>query len=200
MKKRPSKWALILAPIFLIGLIVLGKRQQPTFSADTFLEAKVAGVVQDDSDSYHTIILVEKKDFPKLLGAAPSKAIFITVGEREGQAILMALGNQKFVRPLTHELASIILNRFDIHIKGIYIHSMQKETYFARLELEGKKSHFSFDCRPSDGIALAVRAKAPIWIGRKVFSETAIAIPHLPKHRPSQAPKSENPEKPKTET
>jgi len=156
-----------------------------------YLLAEVAGVVGDEAGLHHTVILVRKGEAGR--GTVPEKALLITVGGMEGTAIAMAVAKKAYVRPLTHDLTSQILTRLESRVRGLYIHSLQKETFFARLELESRgDGPHSFDCRPSDGLALALRAEAPIWVDAKVFEKAALnltgkGIPKPPAKPPEAA-------------
>lgn len=137
-----------------------------------FTEARVLTVVHDASGGFG-VVLVEKQvsspDPGKTL-----KALVITVGPYEGQSIAMALGGGRFVRPLTHDLTLEIIRRLKAKVARVTIHSLQQETYFARLDLETEGGRITMDCRPSDGIALALRAEVPILVAPSLFQETQV--------------------------
>ena len=98
----------------------------------------------------------------KPIGAEVAVPIFI--GSLEAQAILIGLANHKMPRPLTHE------------ISRIEITELKEGTFYARLILNRDGTDVILDSRPSDCVALAVRAKCPIFIDEGVVDEAGIPI------------------------
>jgi len=77
-------------------------------------------------------------------------------------------------RPMTHELIDNVIDGLDAEILKLVINDMVNHTFYAELYLkraDGEIVHI--DCRPSDGIAMAVSAKAPIFVANHVFDLTA---------------------------
>ena len=144
--------------------------ERPT-RPEGFLEAEVAGIMGGPMGMHGAVILV-----PRMKGPA-TRVMAIVVGGTEGSSIQLALAHEHYPRPLTHDLLMTMAERFDAKVRALYIHSMQRDTYFARLETERGGKLYDFDCRPSDGIAIALRAGAPIWIKRDVFDRAAVNLP-----------------------
>ena len=92
------------------------------------------------------------------------RKIFIWVGLPEATAISMHLEGQDAPRPLTHDLIGTILTRVGARVERITITAMEKNTYYAELNLKIIDRVETIDCRPSDAIAVALRAEAPILI------------------------------------
>lgn len=92
------------------------------------------------------------------------RKIFIWIGLPEATAISMHLEGQDAPRPLTHDLIALILTRLGAGVKQVTITNMQKNTYYAELHVETGDHVETIDCRPSDAIAIALRAEAPILI------------------------------------
>ncbi|MCM8765006.1 MAG: bifunctional nuclease family protein, partial [Candidatus Omnitrophica bacterium] len=102
----------------------------------------------------------------------------IVIGLFEAQAILLILEKEDFPRPLTHDLLRSVIEKMNGKIKWLEIHSLKENTYYANLIIEtGTGSILKVDCRPSDGIALALRASAPIFA-----SETLMEPPGVVKY------------------
>jgi bifunctional DNase/RNase len=110
----------------------------------------------------------------KPIGAEVAVPIFI--GPLEAQAILIGLANHKMPRPLTHDLLLSTLQELDIKISRIEITELKEGTFYARLILNRDGSDVIMDSRPSDCVALAVRAKCPIFIDEGVVDEAGIPI------------------------
>lgn len=98
----------------------------------------------------------------------------VIIGFLEAQAILLAWKNIKPIRPLTADLLkSVIMEDFKAKIDEVVIDDLVNGTYLARIEIldkEGRK--ISRDARPSDAIALALRAAAPIKISSNLLAKT----------------------------
>ena len=92
------------------------------------------------------------------------RAVFIWVGPTEATSISMHLEGQKVRRPLAHDLILMVLNSLSAKVDCVVITDMQEDTYFADLKLNLHDREIALDCRPSDAIAVALRANAPIYI------------------------------------
>jgi bifunctional DNase/RNase len=92
------------------------------------------------------------------------RAVFIWVGMAEASAISMHLENQAARRPMTHDLILLVVNSLSAKVDHVVITDMQQDTYFADLKLNVSDRTVDLDCRPSDAIAVALRAGAPIFI------------------------------------
>jgi bifunctional DNase/RNase len=103
-------------------------------------------------------------------------AVPIFIGPLEAQAILIGLANHKMPRPLTHDLLLSTLSHLEVKISRIEITELKEGTFYARLVLNRNGADVSLDSRPSDCVALAVRAKCPIFIDEGVVDEAGIPI------------------------
>jgi hypothetical protein len=97
------------------------------------------------------------------------RAVFIWVGPTEATSISMHLEGQTVRRPMTHDLMLTALNSVSARVDCIIITDMQEETYFADLKLNLNDREIVLDCRPSDAIAIALRADAPIYIDNSLL-------------------------------
>jgi bifunctional DNase/RNase len=131
------------------------------------VEMKVAGVILD-SQSKHPIVMLRDME--------ERRALLIWIGEPEANAILMALEGIKPPRPMTHDLLQLVLGQLDTSLQRIAITDMRDSTFFAQLELEQNGKPLTIDCRPSDAIALALRAEAAIFVSEAVVEANAIPI------------------------
>jgi hypothetical protein len=110
----------------------------------------------------------------KPIGAEKTVPIFIA--QLEAQSILIGLGKIPMPRPLTHDLFINVMENLNIKFDRVEITHFKDKTYFARLILEQEGKKFTIDSRPSDGIALAVRVKCPIFIAESIVDEFGIAV------------------------
>jgi hypothetical protein len=109
----------------------------------------------------------------------------IWVGPYEAEAITVALQEVEMVRPLTHDLLKNIFAAFNAHITRVEIVKLQDDIFYGNIiaEVDGREMHI--DSRPSDAIAIAVRAHVPILVHASVM-DAAGQIPEqdLPESSP----------------
>ncbi|HOC02176.1 MAG: hypothetical protein BWX89_00689 [candidate division TA06 bacterium ADurb.Bin131] len=98
----------------------------------------------------------------------------IVIGLFEAQAILLTLEKEEFPRPLTHDLLKLVIDHLGGKIIRIEIHSLKENTYYANLIIEAGSQQIKIDCRPSDGIALALKASAPIFASEDLIENPDI--------------------------
>jgi uncharacterized protein len=101
----------------------------------------------------------------------------IWIGPAEASAIAMELAGMKFSRPLTHDLFGSIVGGLGGHITRALITRVQDNTYFAELVIQRGEEVFTVDARPSDSIAIALRANAELYAGDELFSEAGTETP-----------------------
>jgi len=95
----------------------------------------------------------------------------IWIGEAEARAIGVILAGEPLERPLTHDLILMLIKSLDAYVSGVSITSLKNNTFFAEIRLEttaGKQ--VLVDARPSDSIAVALRADAPIFVDEEVLA------------------------------
>jgi len=98
----------------------------------------------------------------------------IFIGSAEGQAIDRAVARQRPPRPLTHDLIASIITELGGEVKALTISDLKDNTYIGTLSvMQGKKKH-EIDCRPSDGLSIALRMGADIKVAKKVVSQTGM--------------------------
>jgi len=109
-----------------------------------------------------------------LLRAENGKLLPIWIGALEGQNIAIALAGEKPPRPLTPDLLLSVLEMLGGKLKRIEITELKDNTFYARLIVEHRGIEYEIDARPSDAIALALRADAPIYVDEKLLEEAAV--------------------------
>lgn len=105
------------------------------------------------------------------------RSLPIVVGQFEAQAIALALEEINLDRPMTHDLLSHVLSNMTDGLESVVIKKLEAGTFFAELIVRNENGLDHVDARPSDAIALALRAKVPIKVAKEVFDEAAIPIP-----------------------
>lgn len=119
------------------------------------LEVKVYSLALDSFSKAPIVLLTDK---------AEENCLPIWIGVFEANSIMIAINNIKLPRPLTHDLIISMLTDLKAKIKQINITGLKEGVYFAEVILKKGKKELKIDSRPSDSIAIAIRAEAPIYI------------------------------------
>jgi uncharacterized protein len=118
--------------------------------------------------------LVGKQPIVLLKTADGNKFLPIWIGHPEAAAILMKLQSQASPRPMTHDLLSDMLEQLGAQVMRITVTELRENTFYAQITVTQDGAELEIDSRPSDAIALAVRAEAPIFAAEEVIEESAI--------------------------
>lgn len=118
--------------------------------------------------------LVGKQPIVLLKTADGNKFLPIWIGHPEAAAILMKLQSQTAPRPMTHDLVSDMLEQLGAQIIRITVTELRENTFYAQITVVQDGQEIEVDSRPSDAIALAIRAEAPIYAADRVIEESAI--------------------------
>ena len=102
--------------------------------------------------------------------------LFIWIAQPEAYAIAVELQGTTSPRPLTHDLLKNVIAELGAKIVSIVISDLIDDIYYARLVLDVDGRHVEIDSRPSDAIALAVRAKTPIYVEESVLERAGVAL------------------------
>ncbi|MFO7323159.1 MAG: bifunctional nuclease family protein [Chloroflexota bacterium] len=98
----------------------------------------------------------------------------IWIGPCEADAITIELQEMPPQRPLTHDLLKSVVRELGGKIVHILINDLRNDVYYARIVVDVNGRQIEVDSRPSDAIALAVRAKVPIFVADVVMDKAAI--------------------------
>ena len=118
--------------------------------------------------------LVGKQPIVLLKTADGNKFLPIWIGHPEAAAILMKLQGAATPRPMTHDLMADMLEQLDAEVTRITVTELRDNTFYASITVQQNGSEIEIDSRPSDAIAIAVRAEAPIFAAERVIEESAI--------------------------
>jgi uncharacterized protein len=116
----------------------------------------------------------------------------IWVGPYEAEAITVALQEVEMIRPLTHDLLKNVFGAFNARIKRIEIVKLQNEIFYGSIVAEVDGREINVDSRPSDAIALSVRAHVPILVHHTVMDEAGI-IPEQDVSEETETPEKTEP-------
>ena len=127
-------------------------------------------------------VLVSQQEAVVILAAEngeyPGKVLPVFVDLGQAMNIQVSLEGRVMGRPLTHDLFTSVLNELGAAVDHVVIEEIAQNTFFATLHVdmdkEGKREKVTFDARPSDCLALAVRSGAVIKVRRKVFDAAGV--------------------------
>ena len=127
------------------------------------IEMKVSGLTIDPITNTPIVILKDMQN---------NKAIPIWIGLFEASAIATEMEKIAFSRPMTHDLFNECLKALAVTVNKIVIADIRNNTFFANIYLSKEGQNFTIDARPSDAIALALRAHAPIFVDEAVIEKS----------------------------
>src|SRR5437763_2503340 len=118
--------------------------------------------------------MVGKQPIVLLKTREGNKFLPIWIGHPEAAAILMKLQGANTPRPMTHDLMDEMLSELEIACTRVSVTELKENTFYASITLQMNGREVEIDSRPSDALALAVRAKAPIFAAEDVIAESAV--------------------------
>ncbi|HUU45541.1 MAG TPA: bifunctional nuclease family protein, partial [Acidobacteriota bacterium] len=95
----------------------------------------------------------------------------IWIGHFEAWAIAMELSGVTSKRPLTHDLLHAMIKNLGASVERVQITELKEQTFYAKIVLARNGEQVSVDARPSDSIALALKAKAPVFVEQTLFQK-----------------------------
>jgi uncharacterized protein len=136
-------------------------------SADGFTRMSIYGINLDLFSSSPIVILKVEEE---------NRYLPIWIGQPEARSILMKLQNQEFSRPLTHDLTVNLVTELGGSMEKVTVTELRDSTFFATISVQIDGRTVEIDSRPSDAIALAVRAGAEIFAADEVIEEAAVVF------------------------
>jgi len=118
--------------------------------------------------NYQRVVILKEKDADRYLP--------IWIGPAEADAIAVRLQEVSVARPLTHDLLRAIVEALGASVSHIVVNDLANDTFFARIYLEVDGRVLEIDSRPSDAIALAVRAQVPIYAEETVLEKAGVRL------------------------
>jgi len=126
-------------------------------------EVEVVGLLMNPDGRQPTVVLQGKRD---------GRTFGMVIGPAEATGIALPLNNVKPPRPLTHDLFLTLFGRLNVSLKKVVITDLRDDIYYATVYLSSANGEMTLDSRPSDAIALAIRAKAPVFAEDRVFEKS----------------------------
>ncbi|MCS7221909.1 MAG: bifunctional nuclease family protein [Anaerolineae bacterium] len=98
----------------------------------------------------------------------------IYIGPFEADAITIELQGVEVARPLTHDLLKRMIETLGARVSHVVVNDLQNDTFYARIALDVDGEEIEVDSRPSDAIALAVRAKVAMYVAEEVMDRAGV--------------------------
>ena len=118
-----------------------------------------------DSSTKNPIVILKEIDGERMLP--------IWIGILEANAIATELEGVKLLRPMTHDLVKTILDTVDVKVNKVEVCDLKDNTYYALIHITHHGKEISIDARPSDSLALSLRANAPVFVAEEVINRSA---------------------------
>ncbi len=118
--------------------------------------------------NYQRVVILKEKMSERYLP--------IWIGPAEADAIAVKLQGVTVSRPLTHDLLQSVIDALGATVRSIIVSDLQNDTFYAKIVLNVDGGQLEVDSRPSDALALAVRAEVPIYTEEAVLDKASILL------------------------
>jgi hypothetical protein len=118
--------------------------------------------------NYQRVVILKEKTAERYLP--------IWIGPAEADAIAVKLQGVNVPRPLTHDLLRSVIDSLGASVNSIIVSDLKNDTFFAKIILNVDGGPVEIDSRPSDALALAVRAEVPIFADESVLEKAGIFL------------------------
>lgn len=135
------------------------------------IKLKILGITYSPiQDGAYALVLKEEQG---------ARRIPIVIGAPEAQSIALRMEHIVPMRPLTHDIFVSFAHGFGIQLREVYIHTYDDGIFSADLVFVQEDREVVIDARTSDAIAVAIRAKAPIYIAPHIVDEVGLTADEL---------------------
>jgi len=149
-----------------------GAERQAVPPKPTPQEVDVVAVVADPRTQSPIVVLQRKRD---------GRHLAMAIGAAEATGIAIPLQGATPPRPLTHDLFLTLFGRLNVTLRRVVITDLRDDIYYATVYLTAGVQELTLDSRPSDAIALAIRARVPVLVEDRVFDKSGReALPRRP--------------------
>lgn len=126
---------------------------------------QVLSIARTDQGREHLLLLRE---------AEGERVLPMVIGLCEAMSIATAVEGNTSSRPFSHDLLAAVIRRLGGELLQVAIHDVRDDAFIAQLEVRTERGVVEIDCRPSDGVALALRADVPIVAAEEVLARSAV--------------------------
>ena len=118
--------------------------------------------------NYQRVVILKEK--------AAERYLPIWIGPAEADAIAVRIQGATVPRPLSHDLLHSVIGALGATLNSIVINDLKSDTFYAKIILNVDGAQMEVDSRPSDALALAVRAEVPIYVEESVLDKAGILL------------------------
>jgi bifunctional DNase/RNase len=129
----------------------------------SIVQVRVQGLVMDPYNQAYVLLLRDEES---------GDVLPIWVGRAEANAITMALEDVTPPRPMTHDLLNSVIDTLGAKTLSVVINDLNENTFYAKVHLLRGDGEVTVDSRPSDAVALALRAECPVFVDQKVLQKS----------------------------
>jgi bifunctional DNase/RNase len=119
-------------------------------------------------ENYQRVVILKQKEGDRYL--------LIWIGTHEAEAIAVRLQDVQVPRPLTHYLLHNTIKEMGGTVEKVTVSGLENDTYFARIGVRIGERSVEIDSRPSDALAIAVRAGVPIFVDDQVMEKAGVLL------------------------
>ena len=160
-RRRPSP------ALALLAVLAASACGSPEPGPDALLPAEVLRIHVEERTGA-PVLLLRERGGPRVLP--------IWIGPAEARAIAAALAGEVPPRPQTHDLAGSLVATLGGAVERVVVTDLRDGTFFAEIHLRQGGDRRVVDARPSDAVALALRAPAPIFVRSRLFDEAGGSV------------------------
>ncbi len=170
--RKLSRMSRAILVLLAAGTLATAPARQPAQTAAPAgpQEVRVVGLFLDSSGAQPALVLQGKRD---------KRSFAMGIGAAEATGIAFPLENRVPPRPLTHDLFLTLFGRLKVTVTRVVVTDLKDGIYYATVVLDASGREIQLDSRPSDAIALAIRAKAPVLVEDRVFDKSDL-LPGTP--------------------
>jgi bifunctional DNase/RNase len=139
-----------------------GERAAP--KAEGPQEVEIVAVMLDPNTQQPVVLMQGRRD---------KRSLSMVIGLAEANGIAVPLQGLTPPRPLTHDLFLTLFGRLNVSVTRVIITDVRNDIYYAVVHLMHNGTEIVLDSRPSDAIALAIRAKVPVLVEDRVFEKSS---------------------------
>jgi len=165
-RRRARCGPILIGAILGLAAGLLGAGEPVSPAPEDLVPVSIADMRIDPAGRVPQVILAtEKKD----------RFLVIVIGPLEAEAILRPLRRlPPLPRPMTHDLLNHVITQLGATVQRVVVTRIQDNTFHAEIVLRRGETTLRIDARPSDAMALALRARAPIAVARRVLDEAGL--------------------------
>ena len=173
---RPTSRTLAIA---LVTLVLAGAPDRADLAPGRPGDAPPKGTTGPQEVEVVAVVMNPRTETPAVVleGKRDRRRVAMAIGAAEATGIAVPLSGVTPPRPLTHDLFLTLFGRLNVSLTRVVITDLRDDIYYATVHVSGGGSEMTRDSRPSDAIALAIRARVPVLVKDRVFDKGGAGAP-----------------------